>query len=171
MYDYGAVLLYAGMWYEDSGPFNLGDFQNSRALHMAEIRPWFSTTLDGVHHGFIRGQFDYVRYNDGDEYFFTDRSEEQGPFVDIGFYRLDIDEAFRVYRGDVIDSWAADFSAGCQFLFVGRGLAYAMTADGVALDATAGDWGGLLFATKLVPHYDNIDITAATFCRWASSVR
>lgn len=163
VYDYGAVLRYAGVWFEDHGQPPLGDFQASRGAHLWEIRPWFSASYDDVHRGFIRGQYGFQQYEKGDSY--NRNSEWQGPFVDIGFYQLDIDEALRRYRCETIDSWAADLTIGRQFLFLGRGIAFALISDAVSLDAAVGDWGGLIFASRSIPHYDNIDISAPNFDR------
>jgi hypothetical protein len=163
VYDYGAVLRYAGVWFEDHGQPFLGDFQASRGAHLWEIRPWVSASYDDVHRGFVRGQYGFQQYESGDS--FIRNSEWQGPFVDIGFYQLDIDGALRRYRCETIDSWAADLTIGRQFIFLGRGIAFALTTDAVSLDAAAGHWGGLIFASRSVPHYDNIDISAPNFDR------
>jgi hypothetical protein len=162
-YDYGAVLRYAGIWLQDSGSPLLGDFQASRGAHLWEIRPWFSASLDEVHHAFIRGQYGFMQYEKGDS--FIRNSEWKGPFVDIGFYQLDIDEAARRYRCAWVEDWSADLTVGRQFLFLGRGLAYALTTDAVVFDAARGEWGGVIFGSRSISHYDNIDISAPSFER------
>jgi|GEM_PF-1554706 hypothetical protein len=162
-YDYGAVLRYGEIWLQDSGAPGLGDFQASRGAHLWEIRPWFSASVDNVHHVFVRGQYGFMQYEKGDS--FIRNSEWQGPFVDIGFYQLDIDEAARRYRCEWVEDWAADLTVGRQFLFLGRGLAYALTTDAVVLDGSRGEWGGMIFGSRSIPHYDNIDISAPSFER------
>src|SRR5262245_46232546 len=45
-YDFGAILRYNAMWYEDHGPDvpfpfpGINDFQGSRAAHDFDFRPW-----------------------------------------------------------------------------------------------------------------------------------
>ena len=167
-YDYGAVLRYTGLWFEDQGPQFLGTtqarkFQGSRSVHQWDFRPWASASYDGVHHGFVRGQLDFLQYNSGDS--FRRNSDWDGPFVDVGYYRLDVDEAMRRYHDRVVDSWAADLVVGRQFLFVGRGIAFSLTADAVSLDWGWRDWGGLLFAGQSIRHFDNIDLSIPGFTR------
>ncbi len=162
-YDYGAVVSYTGLWFEDHGPAALGDFQRSRAVHQWDLRPWMSFDYDGVHRGFVRGQLDYLNYHDGDSY--GRGSDWKGPFIDIGFYQLDVDEALRRYAGDDNDVWSADFSIGRQFLFIGRGLSFALTTDAVSLDWQRQDWGGLLFGSQSIAHNDNIDTSVPGFDR------
>lgn len=162
-YDYGGILRYTGLWFQDFGsnfpvPLrNAPEFQASRANHDFDFRPWLAASLDKVHYGFIRGQFDFLQYHDGDEY--KRSSDWRGPFVDIGFYRLDIDEACRRYGCAQIDNWAADVTVGRQFLYVGRGIAFALVSDGVSLDWMCGDWAGHVFGSQSVGHFDNIDRT------------
>ncbi len=159
--DYGGVLRSQAFWYQDFGPavpppFSpVRKFQGSRSVSDFDFRPWLSASLDGVHYGYVRGQFDFLQYGAGDSY--IRNSDWRGPFVDIGFYRLDLDEAVRRYGCVDVDSWSADLTVGRQFLFVGRGVAFALVTDGVSFDWGAGDWGGLAFGSRSIPHFDNID--------------
>jgi hypothetical protein len=168
-HDFGAILRYTGLWFEDFGPESpfpipgTPSFQASRAAHDFDFRPWLAASLDQVHYGFIRGQFDFLQYHDGDAY---ERSSDwRGPFVDQGFYRFDIDEACRLYGCSEVESWAADLTIGRQFLYVGRGIAFALTTDAVSLDWQCGDWAGLIFGSQSVRHYDNIDRSVPGFNR------
>ena len=158
-YDYGAVLRYTGLWFEDHGPGPT--FQGSRAVHDFDFRPWLTASLDGVHFGYVRGQLDFQQYNGGDS--FDRNSDWRGPFVDLGFYRLDVDQAMRKYRGAEIDRWSADLTVGRQFLYVGRGIAFALNTDALSLDWGCGDWAGVVFGSQSIRHYDNIDRTAPGF--------
>ena len=174
-YDYGGMLRYTVQWFEDHGPprinpFTFGtpaplvtDFQGSRTLNDWDFRPWLSASLDGVHFAFIRGQLDFLQYGSGDSY--TRNSDWRGPFVDLGFYRLDLDEAGRVYHGQQVERWAADLSVGRQFLFLGRGTSFALVTDALSLDWSYSNWSGLVFGSQSVRHYDNIDRTVAGFTR------
>jgi hypothetical protein len=83
--------------------------------------------------------------------------------VDLGFYRIDLDQAMRKYRGAEIDRWSADLSVGRQFLTVGRGIAFALTTDALSFDWGCGDWAGLVFGSQSVRHYDNIDRSVPGF--------
>ena len=163
-YDYGAMLRYTGLWFEDHGPGGpfpipgLPEFQGSRAVHDFDFRPWLSANLDKVHYGFIRGQLDFLQYHDGDA--FKRPSDWRGPFVDVGFYRFDLDQACRLYGCEPIDEWNADFTIGRQFLYVGRGIAFALTTDAISFDWHCGDFAGLLFGSQSVRHFDNIDRSA-----------
>jgi hypothetical protein len=164
-YDYGGVLRSLGLWFEDDGPKGLGaeEFQGSRAVFDWDFRPWLSASLDGVHFAFIRGQFDFLQYHSGDSY--TRNSDWRGPFVDVGFYRLDVDEAARRYWCEEVEHWSTDVTVGRQFLYVGRGVAFALITDAVSVDWSCGDWAGLVFGSQSVRHYDNIDRSVPGFRR------
>jgi hypothetical protein len=162
-YDLGGILRYTGLWFEDHGsafPIPLPgapEFQGSRAAHDFDFRPWLAASLDKVHYGFIRGQFDFLQYYDGDAY---ERSSDwRGPFVDLGFYRFDLDEACGLYGCSEIDSWSVDLTIGRHFLYVGRGIAFALTTDAISVDWQCGDWAGLVFGSQSVRHFDNIDFS------------
>lgn len=168
-YDYGGILRYNGLWFEDHGPGGpfpipgISEFQGSRAVHDFDFRPWLSASLDKVHYGFIRGQFDFLQYHDGDAY--KRSSDWRGPLVDIGFYRFDLDQACRLYGCETTDDWNADFTIGRQFLYVGRGIAFALTTDAVSFDWQCGDFAGMLFGSQSVRHFDNIDRSVPGFTR------
>ena len=168
-YDYGAILRYSGIWFEDHGrnvpfaPPGTPEFQGFRAAHDFDFRPWLNASLDGVHFGYIRGQFDFLQYGSGDS--FDRNSDWRGPFVDLGFYRLDIDQAMRRYRYAEIDDWSADFAIGRQFLYVGRGIAFALTTDAISFDWSLGDWAGMVFGSQSIRHFDNIDRSVPGFER------
>jgi hypothetical protein len=168
-YDFGAILRYTGLWFEDHGPSTpfpirgVPEFQGSRAAHDFDFRPWLAASLDKVHYGFIRGQFDFLQYWDGDAYHRS--SDWRGPFVDVGFYRMDIDEACRLYGCAGVEDWSADLTIGRQFLYVGRGIAFALTTDAISLDWQCGDWAGLVFGSQSVRHFDNIDRSVPGFER------
>ena len=168
-YDYGAVLRYNGNWFEDHGPKapfpipGTPQFQGFRTAHDFDLRPWLNASLDGVHFGYVRGQLDFLQYGSGDS--FDRNSDWRGPFVDLGFYRLDIDQAVRRYRGAEIDDWSADFTIGRQFLYVGRGIAFALTTDAISFDWSLGDWAGLVFGSQSIRHFDNIDRSVPGFER------
>ena len=53
--DHGAVLRSLTTWIEDHGN-SLTFPQSSRALHIAEIRPWASLSYGELHRGYFRGQ-------------------------------------------------------------------------------------------------------------------
>jgi hypothetical protein len=167
--DYGAVLRTTGVWLEDHGPDAFfpfpGEFgfQGSRAAFDFDFRPWLSASFDGVHFGFIRGQLDFLQYHSGDS--FRRNSDWRGPFVDIGFYRFDVDQACRLYGCGDVETWSADITLGRQFLFVGRGIAYALVADGASIDWQCGDWAGLVFGSQSIRHFDNIDRSIPGFSR------
>jgi hypothetical protein len=168
-FDFGGILRYTGLWFEDHGsafPIPIPgspEFQGSRAAHDFDFRPWLAASLDNVHYGFIRGQFDFLQYYNGDAY---DRSSDwRGPFVDLGFYRFDIDEACRLYGCSEVDTWSADLTIGRHFLYVGRGIAFALTTDAISWDWQCGDWAGLVFGGQSVRHYDNIDRSVPGFSR------
>jgi Alginate export len=160
-YDFGLIVRYIGVWYNDFGPeivptfIRGGEFQGFRTAHDFDFRPWLSASYDGVHYGFIRGQLDDLNYGDGDS--FKHNNDWRGPFVDVGFYRLDVDAAMRKYFCCDATGWSADATVGRQFLFLGRGIVYALTADGVSLDWTCQKWNGLLFGSRSIGHFDNID--------------
>jgi hypothetical protein len=168
-YDYGAILRYTGLWFEDHGPVGpfplpgIPSFQGSRAAHDFDFRPWLSASLDKVHYAFIRGQMDFLQYHEGDAY--KRSSDWRGPFVDIGFYRFDVDEACRLYGCEAVEDWKADLTIGRQFLYVGRGIAFALTTDAVSFDWQCGDWGGLIFGSQSIRHFDNIDRSVPGFTR------
>ncbi len=168
-YDFGGILRYSGLWFEDHGPGGpfpipgVPEFQGWRAAHDVDFRPWLSASLDKVHFGFIRGQFDYLTYADGDA--FKRTSDWRGPFVDIGFYRFDLDQACRHYAYREIEDWNVDFTIGRQFLYVGRGIAFALVTDAVSFDWQCGDWAGMLFGSQSVRHFDNIDRSVPGFTR------
>jgi hypothetical protein len=168
-YDFGAVLRYTGLWFQDPGPAfpfpirGVPEFQASRAAHDFDFRPWLAASLDKVHYGFIRAQLDFLQYYEGDAY--KRSSDWRGPFVDIGFYRFDVDEACRFYGCTEVENWAADLTIGRQFLYVGRGIAFALTTDAISLDWQCGDWAGLLFGSQSVRHFDNIDRSVPGFSR------
>jgi len=161
LYDYGAALTYTALWYEDHGPTTslafpfFVDFQASRAVHDWDFRPWASVSVDGVHYGFLRGQLDFLQYYSGDSYYRN--SDWRGPFVDIGFYRMDVDEAFRRYLDCPVQSWSVDVTLGRQFLYIGRGISLLQVLDAGSVDWSWGDWAGLVFAGTWIRHYDNID--------------
>ncbi len=167
--DYGALLRYNAVWLEDHGPAGFAPFpgipgfQASRAAHDFDFRPWLSASLDGVHYGFIRGQLDFLQYHHGDGY--RRNSDWRGPFVDLGFYRLDVDQACRVYGCAEVERWSADLTLGRQFLFIGRGIAYSLVADAVSIDWQCGDWAGLVFGSQSIRHFDNIDRSVPGFTR------
>ncbi len=168
-YDFGGVLRHTGLWFEDHGPdinspfIRGGEFQGYLQANDLDLRPWLSVNVDGVHYGFIRGQLDFLQYCSGDS--FDRNSDWRGPFVDLGFYRLDIDRALDEYHGWYIDGWSADVTVGRQFLYVGRGIAYSLVADAVSTDWVCGPWAGMAFASQSIRHFDNIDLSVPGFSR------
>ena len=148
--DYGAIIRSTTAWYEDPGVdfFNPFRFQDSRALHFAEIRPWTRMSYGGVHRGYVRGQFSYQSYYRGDH--FGRNHDWQGPYVDLGFYQFDVDESIRRTTGKTVETWSADVSVGRQFLFVGRGISFGLNTDAVSLDWAWRDWAGLVFGSQSV---------------------
>jgi hypothetical protein len=169
LFDYGGVLRYTGLWFEDHGPsagspfVTGGQFQGFRAAHDFDFRPWASASLDGVHYGFVRGQIDFLQYGSGDE--FDRNSDWRGPFVDLGFYRLDIDEAMRQYHGCEIDRWSADLTLGRQFLYVGRGIAFSLVTDAASINWLKDQWSGFMLGGQSIRHFDNIDHSVPGFSR------
>ena len=146
--NYGAVLRSVTTWYEDHGTA-LPLPQESRALHIAEIRPWASLSYGELHRGFFRGQLGYLTFNDGDQYGPRER-ETQGPYVDLAYYELDIDAAARRAGVDGAEDFSADMSIGRQFLYLGRGITFGLTTDALSLDWARGDWAGLAFGSQSV---------------------
>ncbi len=146
--DSGAVLRSLTAWYEDHGTA-LPLPQESRGLHIAEIRPWASLSYGELHRGFVRGQLGYLTFNNGDQYGPRDR-DTQGPYVDLAYYEFDIDAALR--RADVVgaEDLSADVSIGRQFLYLGRGITFGLTTDALSLDWAHGDWAGLAFGSQSV---------------------
>lgn len=147
--DHGAVLRSLTTWFEDHGnslPFP----QSSRALHIAEIRPWASLSYGEVHRGYIRGQLGYLTFNDGDQYGTSPERDGQGPYVDLGYYEFDVDAAVRKSGIGDTDNWAADFSIGRQYLYLGRGISFGLTTEAISLDWAHGDWAGLVFGSQSI---------------------
>lgn len=156
--DYGAVVRSLTAWYEDRGN-SLPSPQNSRALHIAEIRPWASLTYGETHRGFVRGQFGYLNFYKGDHYGKDQggfpipdarNHEWQGPYIDLAYYELDLDAAARKMGLDRPDDLAADLAIGRQFLYLGHGIAFGLNTDGISLDWSYGEWGGLVFGSQSV---------------------
>ena len=154
--DYGAILRSTTAWYEDPGNAPPRTFQNSRALHIAETRPWARMTYGGVHRGYVRGQFSYLSYYKGDHYEFSGNHDWQGPYLDLGFYQFDVDEAVRRWTGHSVDSWSADATVGRQFLYVGRGIAFGLNTDAVSLDWAWRDWSGLVYGSQSVQRWNDL---------------
>lgn len=148
--DYGAIVRSTTAWYEDPGfnPIDPFRFQDSRALHIAEIRPWTRMAYGGVHRGYVRGQFSYLSYYKGDH--FGRNHDWQGPYLDLGFYQFDVDESVRRTTNQTVETWSADVSVGRQFLFVGRGITFGLNSDAVSLDWAWRDWAGLVFGSQSV---------------------
>jgi hypothetical protein len=96
-----------------------------------------------------------LNYGSGDS--FTHNNDWRGPFIDVGFYRLDLDAAVNQYCNYDTTGWSADLSVGRQFLFLGRGISYALTADAVSYDWNCGLWNGFMFGSQSIRHFDNID--------------
>lgn len=167
LYDYGVILRSQGFWFEDHGPNPLfpfpgaQEFQGSRSVFDFDVRPWLTASLDGVHFGFIRGQFDYLQYGSGDSY--TRNSDFRGPFVDLGFYRLDLDAAAAQCGMPTSDTWSAELSVGRQFRYFGRGIAFALNVDSAAVDWRFGDFAGTIFGGQSIRHFDNIDRSVPGF--------
>ena len=147
--DHGAVLRSLTTWFEDHGN-SLTFPQSSRALHIAEIRPWASLSYGELHRGYFRGQLGYLTFNDGDQYGNGPKRDVQGPYVDLGYYEFDVDAAARRSGISETDNWAADFSIGRQYLYLGRGIAFGLTTEAISLDWAHGNWAGLFFGSQSI---------------------
>ena len=153
--NHGAVLRSLTAWYEDHGTA-LSLPQESRALHIAEIRPWASLTYGNIHRGFFRGQLGYLTFNDGDQYGTRDR-DTQGPYVDLAYYEFDVDAAMQQAGIDQLDDFSGDLTIGRQFLYLGQGITFGLTTDAVSFDWSHGDWGGLAFGSQAVDRNVNFN--------------
>ena len=146
--NHGAVLRSLTTWFEAHGN-SLPSPQSSRALHIAEMRPWASLSYGAVHRGYIRGQLGYLTFNDGDQFGpFGRERDGQGPYVDLGYYEFDVDAAVKESGIGDADDWAADFSIGRQYLYLGRGITFGLTTEAVSLDWAYGNWAGLVFGSQ-----------------------
>ncbi|MFP6767019.1 MAG: alginate export family protein, partial [Planctomycetaceae bacterium] len=121
--------------------------------------PWASLTYGELHRGFVRGQFGYLSYYKDDHYGRdqfgfpipgASNHDWQGPYVDLGYYEMDLDAAVRKSGIGDAKNWSADLWIGRQFIYLGRGITFGLNSDGINLDWSYDKWGGQAFGSQSI---------------------
>ena len=124
--DWGGIFTYS------FAAFNTPETnEKHRTGHDFDLRVWTRVDIDKVHRVFARGQFEYFQWEKGDAFRKGRNSDLIGPFLDIGFYQVDVDEALKRYFKADIKQLDATLTVGRQFIYVGRGIAYSDIGDGI----------------------------------------
>ena len=136
-----------------------------RTGHDFDLRVWTRIDIDQVHRVFARGQIDYFQWEKRDAFRRGRNSDISGPFLDIGFYQLDVDRALKKYLQADITGLDATLTIGRQFIYVGRGIAYSAINDGIVWDSRIGDLSLMAFGARSIRHVKNIDRSSPSIRR------
>ena len=130
-FDFGGSYSFNLFIYDDG-------INSSRTLRRNDWRAWTRIAFDqGTHEIYARARLSYLDFNTGDAFDGND-DDWEGPNLERGYYRFDLQRALRAYADRQVD-YNLRVKIGRDLVDLGTGLVLSRTLDHVAVEATSHD--------------------------------
>jgi len=153
-FDYGGWYSFHLLIFDDG-------IESSRTFRRHDLRLWGRAILEGgAHEFYARGRFSLLDFNSGDSFDGND-DDIEGPNLERGCYRFDLQKAARAY-GWAVPEYNFNLQVGRDLVELGTGLTLSAPLDHVALTTTASDFQLTGLIGRTIGSSQDFDLTRHT---------